>query len=99
MQIFSTKVAPAAIPASMVTEKKGTVVEDKKGGADTKPVLKKRNKKLSSKQFSRAVLEDIDEVPLPEPEKKKGSRNTYHKVNNDDRYNGIMVSPRCRSHM
>jgi hypothetical protein len=60
-----------AIPGSL-TEKKDTVVVNT--AASGKPVIKKKNKKFTSKQFSRAALEekDFDVVPLPEPEKKTG---------------------------
>lgn len=72
-EAVTADVAPAAIAAPVVTEKKETVVENKETAAVSKQVGKKKNKKLNSKQFSRAALEEyIEEVPLPEPEKKAG---------------------------
>jgi len=69
----TAKVTPAVIPASMVTEKKETVVVDKKNVAGSKQAVRKKHKKINGKQFSRAPLvEDMEEVPLPEPEKKVG---------------------------
>lgn len=77
-ETVTEKVAPAAIPASMGTEKKDTVAAGNKS-AGRKQVVKKQHKKLNRKQFSRAALvekvefvEDVEEVPLPEPEKKAG---------------------------
>lgn len=60
------KAAPAAVPASVVTEKKETAVVEKRTVANRKPVVKKKNKKFAPRQFSRAALKD--EVLLPEPE-------------------------------
>jgi hypothetical protein len=69
----TTDVSPAAIPAPVVTEKIETAIVNKEPVVDRKQVVKKKHKKLSSKQFSRAVVEEyVDEVPLPEPEKKAG---------------------------
>lgn len=69
------RVDPAgAISAAVATEKKETVVVDKKKVAVRKQVVKKKHKKLSRKQFSRAPLvEEVEvEIPLPEPAKKAG---------------------------
>jgi nitrogen regulatory protein PII-like uncharacterized protein len=66
-------VVPAVVPAPVVTEEKETVVLNKETVDSRKQDIKKIHKKLSSKQFSRAVVEEyVDEVSLPKPEKKAG---------------------------
>jgi hypothetical protein len=66
----TTDVAPAAIPAPVVTEKIETVVVNRETVADRKHVVKKPRKRLNAKLYSRAALEE--EIRLPEPEKKAG---------------------------
>jgi hypothetical protein len=66
-------VVPAVVAAPVITEKVETVVVNKETVAARKQFEKKQHKKFSPKQFSRAVVEEyVDEVPLPEPEKKSG---------------------------
>lgn len=64
---------PERVPAAMATEKKETVVEEKKTNPTLKKGVKKKDKRLNAKLYSRAALEReefLQEVPAADSLKK-----------------------------